>query len=194
MTPTEAGAVAVLYGLLAGFFIYRELKVRDLVPILAKVAKQSAAIMLVIACANLFGWIMAYNNVAESLMHGFTGLTSSPHGFLLIVSAAAILLGCFMEGGSIMIILTPLLCPVLEQYGVDLVQFGVIFQLTIMIGLLTPPVGMLLFVITGVSGVPMQDTLKNLWPFFVVLLLLLVMLIFIPEISLWLPRLRYGAA
>ena len=193
MTPTEAGAVAVLYGLLAGFFIYRELKPRDLIPILSKVARQSAAIMLVIACANLFGWIMAYNNVAESLMQGFTGLTASPHVFLIIISAIAILLGCFMEGGSIMIILTPLLCPVLEEYGVDLVQFGVIFQLTIMIGLLTPPVGMLLFVITGVSGVPMQNTLKNLWPFFVVLLLLLAMLIFIPDISLWLPRLRYGA-
>ena len=192
VTPTEAGVLAVLVALFVGAGVYREIKIRDLPGIFAKTAKRSAAIMFIIACANLFGWVMSYNNMAQRITAVFTGITTSPYLFLIIISLVAILLGCFMEGGSIMIILTPLLCPVLEKYGVNLVQFGVIFQLTIMIGLLTPPVGILLFVITGVSGVEMQDILKSLWPFYLVLILTLAVLIFVPEVSLWLPRLRYG--
>jgi C4-dicarboxylate transporter DctM subunit len=191
VTPTEAGGLAVLFGLVAGMLVYREIRLRDLPGILARTARQTAAIMAVIACANLFGFLMTSHDTAETLMSAFTGVTRSPHVFLLIVCAVSIVLGAFMEGGSIMIILTPLLCPVLESYGINLVQFGVIFQLTIMIGLLTPPVGMLLFVITGVSRVSMHEILKELWPFFIVLLLILLTLVFVPQVSLWLPALRY---
>jgi TRAP-type C4-dicarboxylate transport system permease large subunit len=105
------------------------------------------------------------------------------------MNAVVIVLGCFMEGGSIMIILTPLLLPALARYEVDLVQFGVVFQLNIMIGLLTPPVGMLLYVITGVSRIPMGEILKDLWPFLIAILLVLLLITFVPGITLWLPGL-----
>jgi len=189
VTPTEAGVIAVLYGMFVGVFIYRELKLRDIPRVLAKTAKQAAVIMFVIACAQAFGWILTRERAPEFLMQGFGAITDKPWLFLLIINGVVIVLGCIMEGGSIMIILTPLLLPLLARYEVDRVHFGVVFQLNIMIGLLTPPVGMLLYVITGVSNVKMQDMLKDLWPFFVVLVLVLLLITFIPSITLFLPDL-----
>ncbi len=189
VTPTEAGVIAVLYGLLVGVFIYGEIRLRDVPGILAKTAKQTAVIMFVIACAHAFGWILTREKAPELLMEGFGAITDKTWVFLLILNGVVILLGCFMEGGSIMIILTPLLLPLLAKYGVDRVHFGVVFQLNIMIGLLTPPVGMLLYVITGVSGVKMPEILRELWPFFIVLVLVLLLISFVPAITLFLPGL-----
>ncbi len=189
VTPTEAGVIAALYGLIIGIFVYKEIKIRDVPFILAKSAKQAAVIMFIIATAQAFGWILTWEGAPEMLMKGFSTISEQTWLFLLILNFVVILLGCFMEGGSIMIILTPLLLPVLHRYGVDLVHFGVVFQLNIMIGLLTPPIGMLLYVITGLSGIPMQDMLKELWPFFIVLVIVLLLITFIPSITLFLPTL-----
>ena len=188
VTPTEAGVIAVLYGFFVGVFIYREIKPRDVPAILAKTAKQTAVIMFIIACAQAFGWVLTRERAPDAIVQGFGAMTDQTWIFLLMVNGAVILLGCFMEGGSIMIILTPLLLPLLAKYDVDLIHFGVVFQLNIMIGLLTPPVGMLLYVITGVSGVKLQEVLRDLWPFFVVLVLCLLLITFIPAITLWLPQ------
>jgi C4-dicarboxylate transporter, DctM subunit len=189
VTPTEAGVIAVGYGLFIGTVVYREIHIRDLPFLLAKTAKQSAVIMFIIACAKAFGWVLARENVPELLLAGFTSISDQGWVFLLILNAVIIALGCFMEGGSIMIILTPLLLPALAAYHVDRVHFGVVFQLNIMIGLLTPPVGMLLYVITGVSGVKMQDMLKELRPFLLALIVVLLLITFVPQITLLLPRL-----
>ena len=187
VTPTEAGVIAVLYGLFVGIAVYREIRLRDIPFLLAKSAKQSAIVMFVIACAKTFGWLLTHMGAPQMLMNAFGSVSDQAWVFLLIMNAVVIVLGCFMEGGSIMIILTPLLLPVLASYHVDLVQFGVVFQLNIMIGLLTPPVGMLLYVITGVSGVPMNEILKDLWPFLIAILLVLLLITFVPAITLWLP-------
>ena len=187
VTPTEAGVIAVLYGLFVGIAVYREIRLRDIPFLLAKSAKQSAIVMFVIACAKTFGWLLTHMGAPQMLMNAFGSISDQAWVFLLIMNAVVIVLGCFMEGGSIMIILTPLLLPVLASYHVDLVQFGVVFQLNIMIGLLTPPVGMLLYVITGVSGVPMNEILKDLWPFLIAILLVLLLITFVPAITLWLP-------
>jgi C4-dicarboxylate transporter DctM subunit len=192
VTPTEAGVVAVVYGFFVGTVVYGELKLRDLPRVLARTAQQSATILLIIACAKAFGWVVTREGGAEMLLAAFDGVTDSPWVFLLIVNAVVIVLGCFMEGGSIMIILTPLLLASLARFNVDLVHFGVVFQLNIMLGLLTPPVGMLLYVITGVSGVKMHDMLRELWPFFIVLVLILLMITFIPPLTLWLPDFVYS--
>ena len=189
VTPTEAGALAVLYGLFIGLVVYRELKLSYIPFLLAKSAKQSAVVMFIIASARPFGWLLTHMGTPEALIQGFDSISSQTWVFLLILNGAIIVLGCFMEGGSIMIILTPLLLPALLKYHVDLIQFGVIFQLNIMIGLLTPPIGMLLYVITGVSNVPMNEILKNLWPFLVALVLVLLLITFVPAITLWLPSL-----
>lgn len=187
VTPTEAGVIAVVYGLIVSLFIYRDISVRDLPRILASAGVQSAKIMFVIACAQLFGWILTREGVTQILLQGFSSIAHNSWQFLILFNIMILILGMVMEGGSIMIILTPLLLPILQSYGINPVHFGVMFQLNIMIGLLSPPIGMLLFVINGISGVKMSEMLKELIPFWIVLLIALFMLAFIPQLTLWLP-------
>ena len=142
--------------------------------------------MIIIAGASVFGWIISRQVDPLVLVSFFTGITTSPTGFIFLITAVILLLGTVMEGGSIMVILTPLLLPILENFGIDLIYFGVIFQLAIMVGLLTPPVGILLFVISGASGVSVKKILKDLPAFYLVLILVLVATILVPELSLWL--------
>jgi TRAP-type C4-dicarboxylate transport system permease large subunit len=126
------------------------------------------------------------------MLHTFGSISDHAWVFTLIILAVILLLGCFMEGGSIMIILTPLLLPILGSYHIDLVQFGVVFQLAIMIGLAHPPMGMLLFVVSGVGKVPVREIVSHLWPFLFALLVTLLLVAFIPQITLWLPHLVRG--
>jgi C4-dicarboxylate transporter DctM subunit len=189
VTPTEAGVLAVLYGLLAGLVIYREIKLADVPRLLAKSAKQTAVIMFIIASAKIFGYLLTLMGAPATLLDTFGAISDHPWVFLLIMNVVIIVLGCFMEGGSLMIILTPLLVPVLRAYEIDLIHFGVVFQMNIMIGLLTPPIGMLLYVITGVSQVEMREILRDLWPFLVAILLVLLLVTYFPPLTLWLPSL-----
>jgi len=189
VTPTEAGVIAVLYSLILGVFVYRELHIRQIGPILAKAAKQTSVIMFIIASAKAFGWLLTYMGAPELMLNGFMSISQKPWTFLLVLNVAIIIFGCFMEGGSLMIILTPLLIPVLKAYGIDPIHFGVVFQLNIMIGLLTPPIGMLLYVIMGISGINMQEILKDLWPFLIALILVLILITYIPAITMFLPNL-----
>lgn len=189
VTPTEAGVIAVIYGFIVTLFIYRDLKLRDIPYVLVKAGIQSAKIIFVMACAQSFGWILTREGVTEMLLSAFSSIARTDWQLLILFNILVLLLGMVMEGGTIMIILTPLMLPILRLYQINSVQFGVMFQLNIMIGLLTPPVGMLLFVITGISEVKMSDMLKELLPFYVVLLIILFMIAFIPTITLWLPRL-----
>jgi C4-dicarboxylate transporter DctM subunit len=193
VTATEAGVIAVLYGLFVGIFVYREIRLEDLPYLLAKSAKQTALIMFIIASAKAFGWLLTYMEAPAMLMAAFGSISDQAWVFLLVMNVVIIFLGCFMEGGSLMIILTPLLLPVLAAYQIDLIHFGVVFQLNIMIGLLTPPIGMLLYVITGVSGVEMGEILRDLWPFLVAIVLVLLLITYIPAITLFLPNLLAGS-
>lgn len=186
VTATEAGVIAVVYGILVGVFIYRTLSVRSVLDCCIMTVKQSARIMIIIAGASVFGWIISRQVDPLILVSFFTGITTSPTGFIFLITAVILLLGTVMEGGSIMVILTPLLLPILENFGIDLIYFGVIFQLAIMVGLLTPPVGILLFVISGASGVSVKKILKDLPAFYLVLILVLVATILVPDLSLWL--------
>lgn len=186
VTPTEAGALAVGYGLLAGFVVYRSLKLRDLAGILLVTARRTASIMFIIAGASCFGFLITREVDAQGFVGLFLSVTRSRTVLLFLLLGLILLLGTVMEGGSIMIILTPLLLPVLKAYHIDVVHFGVIFQLGIMVGLLTPPVGMLLFVMSGISRVSVRAIVVNLWPFYVMLGVLLLVVTFVPDLSLWL--------
>lgn len=192
VTPTEAGALAVGYGLFAGFIIYRSLKLNDLPAILLITARRTASIMIIIACASCFGFLVTREINAAGFVGLFQSMTHSRTILLLLVLGLILILGMVMEGGSIMVILTPLLLPVLKAYQIDVVHFGVIFQLGIMVGLLTPPVGMLLFVLSGISRISVRTIVRNLWPFYVMLTIVLLMITFIPEISLWLVQISGG--
>lgn len=186
VTPTEAGVIAVVYGLIIGMFIHKDISLKDIPEMLVNTAKGTAQIMVIIAGAAAFGWLISREVNPSEFIGAFTGLTESRTILLIALLLFILLLGTVMEGGSIMIILTPLLLPVLASYQIDIIHFGVVFQLAIMIGLLTPPVGMLLFVISGAGKVSLNDILKNIWPFYIVLVAVLLLVTFIPDLSLWL--------
>ena len=192
VTPTEAGALAVGYGLLAGFCFYRSLHLRDLPGILLGTARRTASIMIIIACASCFGFLITREVDAVQFIGLFQSITQNRNIFLLLILGLILMLGMVMEGGSIMIILTPLLLPVLKAYQIDIVHFGVVFQLGIMVGLLSPPVGMLLFVISGISGTPVRSIVRNLWPFYIMLAVLMLIITFVPDLSLWLVEISSG--
>jgi len=186
VTPTEAGALAVGYGLLAGLLFYRSLKLSDLPRILLTTAKRTASIMIVIAGASCFGFLITREVDANVFVSFFQTVTESRWLLMLTVIGFILFLGTFMEGGSIMIILTPLLLPVLRAYDIDPVHFGVVFQTAIMMGLLTPPVGILLFVLAGVSRVPVKTIVRHLWPFYLVLVVMVLLIAYVPDLSMWL--------
>ena len=186
VTPTEAGVLAVVYGLIVGLFIYRTLKFSDLPQIFLETIRRSSSILFIIAGASCFGFLISRDVDAELLIGGVQTVVVTPWMLLPILLGLILLLGTFMEGGSLMIILTPLLLPILVQYGIDPIHFGVVFQVAIMIGLLTPPVGILVFVISGVSGVSVKDIFRNLLPFYLALLIILFVLAYVPTLSLYL--------
>jgi C4-dicarboxylate transporter, DctM subunit len=186
VTPTEAGVIAVVYGLFVGMVIHKEIKWRDVPDMLSNTAKSTAQIMVIIAGAAAFGWLITREVEPAQFIAAFTNLTGSRTVLLLVLLLFILLLGTVMEGGSIMIILTPLLLPVLTTYNIDIIHFGVVFQLAIMIGLLTPPVGMLLFVIVGAGKVSLNEILKNIWPFYIGLFCVMLLVTFVPDIALWL--------
>lgn len=186
VTPTEAGVLAVAYGLLIGLFVYRSLRLSELPRILLITARRSTSILFIIACASCFGFLISREVDGEVFVAFFQTVASQRWLMLLLIIGLILLLGMVMEGGSIMIILTPLLLPVLASYGVDAVHFGVVFQLAIMIGLLTPPVGILLFVMAGVGQVPVKTILRNLWPFYLTLTAMVLIVAYVPDLSLYL--------
>lgn len=192
VTPTEAGVLAVAYGLVVGFFVYRSLRLTDLPRILLVTARRSTSILFIIACASCFGFLISREVEAEAFVGFFQAVASQRWLMMLLLVGLILLLGTVMEGGSIMIIFTPLLLPILASYEIDAVHFGVVFQLAIMIGLLTPPVGILLFVMAGVSQVSVKNILANLWPFYAALTVVVLIVAFVPDLSLWLVDLWGG--
>ena len=186
VTPTEAGALAAAYGLVAGLVIYRTLRLSDLPGILLVTARRTVSIMFIIACASCFGFLISREINADEFTGLFQAVTQNRHVLMLLLTILIILLGTVLEGSSIMIILTPLLLPILKAYQIDPVHFGVVFLVGLMIGLLTPPVGILLFVMAGISNSPVQSIIKHLRPFYIMFAILLLLLMYIPELSLWL--------
>ena len=152
-------------------------------------AKSSAVIMFIVACASSFGWVLTFTGAPEKMLALLNAASAKPWTFLIIINIIVIILGCFMEGNAIKLILVPLILPILNQYNIDLVHFGVVLMLNCMIGLMTPPVGMILFVISGVAKVSIPDIVSELWPFMIALLIALFMITYIPQISLFLPNL-----
>lgn len=184
VTATEAGVIAVVYGLIIGVFVHKDIKISSLPAILSNTAKQTARIMFIIACASAFGWIISREIEPKVFVEGVLSIADQRWIFMIFIISFIILLGTFMEGGSIMIILTPLLLPILITLGIDVVHFGVIFQLAIMLGLITPPVGILLFVISGAGNVEIKNIVKNIWPFYIVILAVITLCVIFPDIPL----------
>lgn len=187
-TPTEAAAVAAAYALLLAFFFYRALSLRTLYEIFLDSTRSSASVGLIIGGALIFNYIVASENVPTQIAAMFDRLDLSPLGFLLVVNVLFLALGCLLDATVIILVIIPILIPTCNALGIDLVHFGVVAVVNCMIGLITPPYGMLLFVINGATGIPIKDIVVEGIPYFVSLLVALILIIFFPELVLWLPR------
>lgn len=187
-TPTEGAAVAAAYALLLAGLFYRALSVSSLYKIFVNSARASAAVGLVIAGALILNYVVASENIPNRLAGVLVELEVHPLVFMLGVNLLLLGLGALLEATTIILVILPLFIPACAQLGIDLVHFGVIVVINTMIGLITPPFGMLLFVINAVTGIPLGEIIRETWPFIAVLIGALFVLILVPDIVLWLPR------
>jgi C4-dicarboxylate transporter DctM subunit len=187
-TPTEAAAIASLYAFALGFFFYRELRLEALPEILWQTAQQTVQVLFIIAGASAFGWILIQQEIPNAVIEGILSLSTTPWVILLLVNIILLVLGCFIEAIAVMIMAYPVFLPLMIKIGVSPEHFGVIMVLNLMIGLITPPVGLCLYAVSTVSKVPIGDLLSELWPYVVALLVVLGLITYIPDLSLFLPR------
>lgn len=188
-TPTEAGAVAVVYAAVVGKFVYGDLKWSDFPMILAESARTSGMILVLVIMATAFGRVITLAQIPADLATWLTGLSSNPIILLLLINVLLLIIGMFMETISSIIILTPILLPVTTALGVDPIAFGVILTVNLAIGFCTPPLGVNLFVASGISGVSIEQLSKAILPFFVGMIALLMLITYVPALSLALPAL-----
>ena len=192
-TPTEAAVVATLYALALGFF-YRDLKWRDLPDILFVSLKQTCGLMFIIATANFFGWFTIFERIPDALITQLAAIGASATAFLWIVIGIILVLGMFLDGNAIFLITLPIFMKICPMFGIDMVNFGVVMTLLIMIGNLTPPVGMCLFAVESFARVGIWKLAFECLPYLVAILAVTILCAFVPEIALWLPNYVMGPA
>ncbi|MBN9242247.1 MAG: TRAP transporter large permease [Mesorhizobium sp.] len=186
-TPTEAAAVAAGYALILAAVFYRALSWKALYAIISDSARSSAAIGLVIGGALIFNYIVASENIPAQMAASLKGLDISPLGFLFMVNLLLLFLGCLLDASTIILVIVPLFVPTCHALGIDLVHFGVVVVVNTMIGLITPPYGVVLFVINATTRIPLREIISEITPFIAVLVFALLLMILFPSIVLWLP-------
>jgi tripartite ATP-independent transporter DctM subunit len=191
-TPTEASVVAVLYTAFLGIAVYREISVHDLVGIIKQTAIEVAPLMLVVATASLFGYVIIRLGVPAKLAGFVLEATRDPLFILLLIAAVLLVVGCFMETVSAIIIFTPLFLPLAKAAGISPVHLGMVVVMTLVVGVITPPVGIVLFILERISGMPLDKVIRAVLPFYVPLIIAILLVVFFPQLSLWLPGLFLG--
>jgi tripartite ATP-independent transporter DctM subunit len=186
-TPTEAAAVAVIYSLFLGLVLYRELNWGNLIKVMREALDDTSVILFIIAAASLYGWLLARYQIPSGIAERILAFTQDPMTILLLVNIFLLVVGCFMESLAAINILTPILLPLVMKVGIDPLHFGVVMVLNLMIGLLTPPVGMVLFAVQRVSGVPFDRLQRALFIYFIPLLLVLFLITLYSPLVTWLP-------
>jgi len=189
VTPTEAGALAVVYALVIGLFVYREIRFRDLLGYFSRSMLAAGYVMIIIASAGIFSYLVAEMRAGEMLVRFFTSISESPWVILAIINVFFLVWGAILEPMTALIVVVPMLMPLVNAVGIDPIHFGVVIVLNLMIALITPPVGVVLYLATYLAGVSFSSVVKEIPPFLIALLLALACVTFIPELSLWLPRL-----
>jgi tripartite ATP-independent transporter DctM subunit len=184
----EAGAVACVYAFIVTMFVYRDYRWRDLPLLVYRVLRTVSMVMMLIACAASVGYLMALMQMPAKIAGFFLTLSSNKYVILMMINVLLLVLGCLLDMAPSILITTPILLPVVMKFGVDPVHFGMIMLLNLGIGLCHPPVGATLFVGCAVGKVRMEDVMREIWPFYGVMLLVLALVTYVPAISLWLPR------
>jgi tripartite ATP-independent transporter DctM subunit len=188
-TPTEAAAVAAAYALFISTVLYRSVSFNDFYRSVLASARTTASIGMLIAGALVFNYVVTVENIPQSLSVLLTTWELSPIGFLILVNILLVLLGCVLEGTTILLVIVPVLIPTASALGIDLVHFGIVVVVNIMLGLVTPPYGLLLFIMTRIAEVPLRDIVMDVMPFLYAMIAALALITFFPELVLWLPRL-----
>jgi C4-dicarboxylate transporter DctM subunit len=188
MTPTEGAAAAAAYALLASALIYRSMSWRQLYNVLLSSAKSTTSIGMLIGGAMVFNYVVTVENIPLSVQHFINTFHLTSAGYLLLVNAILLALGCLLEGTTILLVIVPILIPPARALGIDLVHFGVVVVVNIMIGLLTPPFGLLLFVVANMTKQPLMAIVREAAPFIMAAIVVLAIITFVPETVLWLPR------
>lgn len=189
-TPTEAAAVAAVYGLAIGFFIYRTLEMKDLASILVTSVTQTAVVMFIVGMANFFAWVITIEGLASAMGDMLLNLAGGNLIiFLLVVNILLLLVGCVLDGTSALYILSPIIMPIAVKLGYDPLVLGVVMVMNLAIGMVTPPVGVNIYVACGITGLPFKEVVKKIWPFLVASIIVLIFVTYIPIISQFLPGL-----
>jgi len=191
-TPTEAAFIAASYALVLGVFVYREISWRDLPRLFLDTVETNAVVLMLVMTASLMGWVLARAQVPQQLGTFILGTTRNPLIILLMINIFLLIVGCFMEALAAMIILVPVFMPIIQSVGIDPVHFGLVMTLNLMIGTITPPVGIVLFVVSRVANLPFEVVTKATAPFLIPLIAVLMLITVFPPLVLWLPNLIFG--
>ena len=189
MTPTEGAAAAAAYALVAAALIYRALSLRQLYDVLLSSAKATTSVGMLIAGALVFNYVVTIENVPAAVAHFIAAFHLTKLEYLLLINAILLVLGCLLEGTTILLVIVPIMIPTAKALGIDLVHFGVVVVVNVMIGLLTPPFGLLLFIVANMTGQPLAKIVRECVPFIFAAILVLAVITFVPETTLWLPQL-----
>ena len=190
-TPTEAAAASAIYALIISLFVYKDIKFKDLWDICLESAITTAMIFFIIANAVVFAYLLTSENIPQTIADSILAANIGKIGFLIIVNVLLFIMGQFMEPSSVVMIMVPLLLPIAKALGVDPVHFGILLIVNMEIGMITPPVGLNLFVASGLTGMNLKDVIVSCLPWTLTLFIGLILVTYIPEISLWLPNLMY---
>ena len=192
-TPSEGGAVAVIYCFIVGGLFYRKLNLKKhFIPILMDTIAGTSSVVLIMVSASVFGQYLSWVNIPKIVATAILNLTSNKFVFLMLCNLVLLIMGMFLEGGACLMITTPLLLPVAQKLGVDTIHFGLVMIVNIMVGGITPPFGSMMFTTCGITGCPISDFLKEVWPFIICLILVLILLTFCPTLITIVPDLLYG--
>jgi tripartite ATP-independent transporter DctM subunit len=188
-TATEASAVAVLYALILAL-IYKEITIRDLPSIILRSVRTTCIVLLLVATSIGMSWIMSYENIPQNVSSGLLNLSDNPFVILMIINLILLFVGVFMDMTPAVLIFTPIFLPIVSsQLGMDPIHFGIVIVLNLCVGLCTPPVGSVLFIGCSVAGLKIEKVIKPLLPMFIIMIVVLLLVTYIPSLSLWLPNL-----
>lgn len=189
-TPTEAGAIACVIAFVLGVFVYGELRVGDMPALLARASVVTAGVLFIAATASLFAWVLAIEGIPATIAQGMLALSDEKWVLLLLITLCLLLVGLFLEPIAAILVTVPVLLPVAMQLGLDPVHFGLIVTLNLVLGLITPPVGLVLFIVSGITNVSVMRLSWTLGPYYLAAFVVLLLVIFVPPLTTWLPSLR----
>ena len=193
MTPTESAAAGAAYAFVLGFFVYREIKLSHIAEIITESVMGTAAILIIMSAAQPFSWVLTYELAPVKVLALVESAKLVQWQLYLVINVAMLILGCFMEGLAVMVMAVPVLLPLLQHAGIDLVHFGVVFTLNVMIGAITPPVGTIMYVVCALGKISIAEFAREVWPFVIALTIALLLVTYMPWLALWLPNLLMPA-